>query len=286
MPGMSSFHSYCITLLLQAVQLTIAHMGTTALALVIGWLRNVAEYRKQAMSARAPAMPEQPTEKWWKQWWRERKLGIKLSLKLWLLLFLYFAVRSGYDDFHQVDGERSKAANELAQLQDYAKHKKEYDEQLAWAKGEVQQWQEAYQRCAKGETQPDRKMSSEEESALYDALARISKGSTKNNDFLKIQIGASCGIEPRRFKEQIWQAFDRAHWPVPPNPRLNKAQLDGLNKVALEGITIFTDQMRNGMYLQAILREAHVDSQVATFEQMLFPPIMNMKGTIIWVGDK
>jgi hypothetical protein len=189
---------------------------------------------------------------------------------------VYSLVRTVYDDHQQL-------ATRLAELQEYAKNKKKYDEDLKWAQSETKHWQEA---ATRGGTQPDRKMNSEEESALFEALDRIRKD-TKSKDFLTIQIAASCGKEPQMFRDQIWHAFDSAHWPVPPRPTLSKRQLDALNAENYGGVTIFTDQPQWAMFVGAYLRDAaHISSQVYSFDQV--PPLkaLNMKGTIIWVGDK
>jgi hypothetical protein len=260
-------------------------MGTTLLAVALGVLRNVAEYRRQAMSAQAAEQTASPPlERWWRKWWRERKSGIKLSIGLWLLLFLYCFVKSSYDDFHRVDGERSTLTQQLSKLQDYAKHKDDYDKQLTWAQSETKHWQDAYQRAAKGDT--DRKLSAEDESTLYDELARVGNQPI-NKSYAVLEIMVSCPKEAHRFGYQLLQIFKKAHWQVPDQPNISKSDLDVLSNSAVEGITIFTDDFQNhGQFLRFALLDAHINAEVIPFSQVIPHLSPKVKGTIVWVGER
>jgi hypothetical protein len=213
--------------------------------------------------------------------WRQTA-WITIQTVFWVTLVLYGPIiiysvgRTVYDDHQQL-------ASKVGGLQEYAKNKADYDRRMKWAEGEVNHWQEAYQRATKGDT--ERKLSTEDESSLYDALTRVGNKPI-NQSFAKVEILTSCPKESHRFGYQLLQVFKNAHWQIPSRPP-DKNDLDILTNAALEGITIFTDDPQDhGQFLRFALLDAHVDSQVVTLSQVVPHLSSKMKGTIIWVGEK
>jgi hypothetical protein len=267
----SSFHSYFLALCVLAFSLTFTHMGTTLLAVIAGWARN-------AWRARGRIKTQQSLE----QWWKEVRSGITVTLVGWLLLFLYCCFEAGYQTFHATIGENRRLAAQLGELKDYAEHRADYDRRLKWAEGETRHWQYAYERSARGESHPDRKLSPEEEGTLYDALTRLAKDA-RNKDFISIKMGS---VQDREARALAWQLFNifqmRAHWHVPIDSKFTKKQIEALNANAQIGITIFSDDMSRGQFLQFTLRDANLDAQVSPIPSS--EP--GLKGSILWIGYK
>jgi|SRR5580704_1437516 hypothetical protein len=190
-----------------------------------------------------------------------------------LMALAVFGVRTIYGDHQALVGR-------IRELDDYAKNKADFDRRLSWAEGEVKHWQDAYQRAARGETKPDRIMNHEEEGALYDDLARLTKD-PRNKEYIKIKLTSVSDRESRQLANQLWQVFQKAHWNVPIDPKFSNADVTALNSASVEGVTIFTDDPTNhGVFLQFSLRDANIDSQVYRL------PAPNLKGTVIVIGLK
>lgn len=104
--------SYIVSLLWQALALTITHMGTTSLAVGVGLLRSIAKNRSRAM--------KEPNAKWWKlsdPEWKEIWSGAKITLVLWSLLFVYCVFEASYNNFHACDNSRKEMQSANTQLQ-------------------------------------------------------------------------------------------------------------------------------------------------------------------------
>lgn len=271
-------------LLWAAFLLTITHMGTTALALGAGWVRNVVEYRRRAMTQQASESPSPKAKKHWlKKWWHETRPGIQLTMGLWLLLFLYCCFEAAYQRYKPLAEETHNLQTKLNELENYRKNKEQYDRDLAYEKGEVRHWQDAFEREAKGETVPDRILSHEEENSLYDALYLTSKN-PKNKDYATLYMGAVQDREARHLWTQLDRIFRNAHWSIPLNSKIDKKVWDTLINSAPIEIVIYSDDMSKGTFLMFTLHNtAHLNSTVLPDAAIGVP---GFKGTLIWIGYK
>jgi hypothetical protein len=273
---MVSFPIFIRQLLWAALPLTITHMGTTALALGAGWVRNVVEYRRLRIM-------QSPDETWWKKWWAERRQGIKLSTGIWFFLLLYCCFQAAYQQYNPVAEDNHNLRFQLSQLEDYRKNKEQYDRDLAWAKAEVRHWQDAYEREAKGETVPDRILSPEEESSLYDELHQTAK-SAKNKDYATTYIGAVQDREAGRLWTQLDDIFRKSHWNVPLSSGVDKKVWTALSRSLPVQIVIYSDDMTKATFLMLALHNAaHLNSQVMPDSSLGIP---DFKGTLVWIGYK
>lgn len=261
-----------------ALLLTITHMGTTALALGAGWVRNVIEYRRLSMIT-------SPEETWWKKWWAERRQGIKLSTGIWFFLFLFCCFEAAYQRYKPVADDNHNLQIQLSQLEDYKKSKDQYDHDLAWAKIEVKHWQDAYTELSHGDIHPDRIMTKEQTNILFEALDRIKKDE-KNKEYVKnVAIGSVCdGGEPYNLAGQLLSTFHEAHWPVMWRNKLGK-EFDLGSRYGFQQIrvTILSDDRNKAQFIAMMLGSAGIEVNDFTWVREL-PP--KFKGTVIWVGYK
>jgi hypothetical protein len=195
-------------------------------------------------------------------------------------LLVFSLVQTVYDDHESL-------ATQVKELHHYAENKNQLGDQLRQLRSETRHWQDAYQRVSRGETHPDRILSSEETNTLFEELRRISKD-VRNKDYVKLDFGSVQDREASHLAVQLFRTLKEAHWnctwkafpTIPPGKEIPK-ELQFIY-MAPAGVTIWTDQPNNmGMFLMWALKDVGLD---ATVNPGPTPP--GFKGTLVWVGYK
>ncbi len=208
------------------------------------------------------------------------KVMFKVTLVIYLPLLSYSVIRTVYDDHESL-------VSHVRELRRYAENQKQQEEQLRQLRSETRHWQDAYQRMARGETHPDRILSSEESNTLYEKLREISKN-PRNKEFVKVDFGSVQDREASRLAVQLSQIFREAHWNVtwkslpataPGKPIPKEFEFIYL---APAGVSVWTEQPNDkGTFLMWSVKDAGLD---VTVNPSPIPP--SFKGTLVWVGYK
>lgn len=269
-----------IGLLLRALHNFLGLLGTTAL----GWAAPLLDSFLSIGFALYFILRREGREAMLSHWRQNAavtlKVVIMVTLVIYLPLFGYSVIRTVYDDHESL-------VTRVQALRHYAETKDQLEEQVKQSRSEARHWQDAYQRMARGETHPDRILSSEETNTLYENFKRISKDS-RNKDYLKLDFGSVQDREASRLAVQLFQVFTEAHWnvkwrKVPPTAPGKPLPKDfEFIYVAPAGVSIWTEQPSNkGQFLMWSLKDAGLD---VTVNPSPAPP--SFKGTLVWVGYK
>ena len=273
-----------VSLLLRALHNFLGLLGTTALgwaAPLLGSLLTIGLtlYFIQRREGRVAMLGH------WKQ-----NAVVTLKLMFIVTLVIYFPLLS-YSVIRTVYDDHESLVSHVRELRHYAENQKQQEEQLTQLRSETRHWQDAYQRMARGETHPDRILSSEESNALYEKLREISKNPRNKefaNDFVKVEFGSVQDREASHLAFQLSQIFREAHWNVawkslpataPGRPIPKESEFIYL---APAGVTIWTERPNDkGTFLMWSLKDAGLDVSVNPG-----PIPLSFKGTLVWVGYK
>lgn len=211
------------------------------------------------------------------------KVGAAVTAVIYGTLLAYTVIQTVYDD-HEYLVARAK------QLQQYAENNKQLDEKLKQARFEAQHWQDTYERMSRGETRPDRVLSSEESNKLYEELSRVAKD-RRNRDYVRLDFGSVQDREASHLATQLLQIFREAHWTVTHVVLKKMSEVSPGKPIpediqfvyaAPAGVIIWSDQPNHlGTFLTWSFKEAGID---ATLNPS--PPPQSFKGTLVWVAYK
>jgi hypothetical protein len=272
-----------ISVLSEAVTLSLTHMGTTAVAVGLGLARFV-----------QTRLPDWRSDM--RKLWADIGRGATVSAIVWFGLFVFCIFEAIKMDHQQLANIAISLASENTQLKSDNSHLANNDVggKLAQAQADVQterdnarRWREAYEETTKGELHPDRNLDREDRRKLREDLERIAKD-PRNKDYIKLDFGTNTNPETQHIAWQLFTVFRESHWNVPTKMRtdLPKELTDQLQAYSgpnwASGIFIFTDDPNQGRYLGLML------SSCCGLQPLVnprgIPP--NFKGTMLWIGNK
>jgi cell division protein FtsB len=187
---------------------------------------------------------------------------VVVNLIIYGTLLVFSAIRTVFDDHESLVAQ-------VKELRHYAENKNQLEEQVKQSRSEARHWQDAYQRMARGETHPDRILSSEETNSLYEKLREISKNPRNKEfakDFVKVNFGSVQDREASRLAVQLFQIFREAHWnvtwkslPATAPGRPIPKEFESIY-LAPAGVSIWTEQPNDkGTFLMWSLKDAGLD---------------------------
>ncbi len=241
---------------------TLGFIVWTVLLTVGGWVVTIAVNRWELKETWPEVMRRS-----YKPILAEAAFVVALVLCLWFV----FVGRTIYADHQDL-------VKRVGDLQEYAKNKQNFDDQLRDAQSETKYWRNAYQALSRGDIHPDRNLNSEETNQLYEELRRVSND-PRNKDYIKWELGSVQDREATALGYQLLQVFNEAHWKIKPISKLGKEF--NQNSIPI-GITIWADDPGRGNMMVSTLKAAGLKDTYAN----PYPIPQGFKGAIIWVGYK
>lgn len=272
-----------IALLGEAGRLSLTHMGTTALAVLLGMSRFI-----------QTSLPHWRSDM--RKLWNDIGKGATVTVIVWSGLFVFCIFEAAKND-HQTQSKvasglrdentRLTAENSHLANNDTGAQIKTAEDEARSERDNARRWREAYEGVSHGELHPDRHLDREDQRKLREDLERIAKD-PRNKDYIKLDFGMNTNPETQQIGWQIYMIFREAHWNVPPKAKTDfpkevrdQMQSDGGANYA-SGIFVFTDTPERGRYLGMILKSC------CGLQSIVNPRGIpqNFKGTMLWIGNK